>query len=227
MVCLGIDTSGETLSVGLCDGGKILGERSAEGGNPHSVVILPEIEALLKEAGVKGADVSLVSVTGGPGRYTALRVGMATAKGLAYSWDVPLARVSTLEALAVSLQPHRGPVVPVLDARRQLVYYAIFEAAGDSLKRLEDDQAVPYAAAASSIPERSLLTGDGVSLITPHLREVGTPYATRDGAIRGGIVARLGEATFMSRGTNEILEGPVYIRKVEIHGRGLHNNPNG
>jgi len=227
MVCLGIDTSGETLSVGLCAGGEIIGERLTQGENPHSVVILPEIEALLKDAGLRSEDVSLISVTGGPGRYTALRVGMATAKGLAYSWNVPMVRISTLEALAMSLLPHQGPVASILDARKQLVYYGLFEAQGNSLKRLKDDLAVPYMGAASLTPENGLLTGDGVSLVTPYLEEKGVACETRESTIHGGTVAKLGEAIFMSRGFNEIFEGPAYIRRVEIHGGGPQSNPNG
>ncbi len=72
----------------------------------------------------------------------------------------------------------------------------------------------------------TLKGGDGVSLVTPYLEEKGVACETRESTIHGGTVAKLGEAIFMSRGFNEIFEGPAYIRKVEVHG-GPQSNPNG
>ena len=225
MVCLGIDTSGETLSVGLSDGGRVLGERTTPGERPHSVVILGEIEALLAEAEIARPEVFLVSVTGGPGRYTALRVGMATAKGLAFAWKIPMIRVSTLEAMACSLTVGSGTVVPVLDARRRLVYAAIFEGREGKVTRVAEDRALSYADAAAEIPDGALLVGDGVPLVEPFLREKGVTFETRPCMIRGGVVAMLGKRAFASRGYDEILEGPTYIRTVEVQGSGVRNNP--
>ncbi len=227
MACLGIDTSGGTLSVGISTGGKILAERTTHGNQSHSVVILSEIEALLDESGVSRSQVTLISVTGGPGRYTALRVGMATAKGLAFAWNVPLVRVSTLEAMAASLLPIEGPVATILDARRRLVYFALFEARRGELTRLSEDQALAYDDAAALLPDSVLLTGDGSDLVTPYALEKGVTFAARQCMIKGSIVARIGKAAYGSHGINEILEGPTYIRKVEIHGHGFHDNPNG
>ncbi len=225
MICLGIDTSGETLNVGIYVDGAILGERTSAGESPHSVMILPEIEALCREAAVAPSRVTLIAVTGGPGRYTALRVGMATAKGLALAWGVPMTRVSALEAMAVSLSLAEGTLVPVLDARRRLVYTAVFEVRDNRIRRIEADQALPYEAAAFRVPDGTILTGDGVSLIEPFLREAGIGYETRTGVIRGGVVAKLGAEAFGASGADELLEGPTYIRKVETHGHGFHVNP--
>jgi tRNA threonylcarbamoyladenosine biosynthesis protein TsaB len=225
MACLGIDTSGETLSVGASSNGEVLGERLTKGEKPHSVMILPEIEALLRDVGMDVSDLNLIAVTGGPGRYTALRVGMATAKGLAYTLKIPMIRVSTLEALANSLLPYDGFIAPLLDARRRLIYLAIFEANQESLKRIEADQSQSYATAANMIPKGAFLTGDGVPLVASFLKERGVTFASQACMIHGGIVARLGEAAFSLNGTNDILEGPSYIRKVEVYGISSHSNP--
>lgn len=220
MLCLGIDTSGETLSVGLSSGGKILGERIYHGDRPHSVMLIAEMETLLKGTDVHLDRVTLIAATAGPGRYTALRVGMATAKGIAMARGVPMIRVSTLEVLARGVLPHEGSICTILDARRRLVYFARFEAAGAELRRVENDQALSYGVVASLVPEGALLTGDGVSLLMPSLRERGVTVSSRQGMIHGGHVAGLGEAIYGASSRSELYEGPTYIRKVEIH------NPN-
>ncbi len=227
MICLGLDTSGVTLSVGVSSHGKILGERTTSGENPHSVMILSEIGALLHETGLEVKDVSLIAVSGGPGRYTALRVGMATAKGLAFSRGIPLVRVSALEAMAASLLLYEGNIVPVMDARRQLVYFAVFKANGEGMVRSVEDQALSYRDAADMIPDQSILTGDGVSLVLPFLSERGVTFETRPCMIRGGIVANMGETRYAREMRNEIYEGPTYIRKVEVHGMTSHDNLKG
>jgi len=227
MFCLGIDSSGETLSMGISSSGRVVGERSTGGENPHSVMILHEIEALLHDVGINVSDLNLIAVTGGPGRCTALRVGMATAKGLAYALGIPMIRVSTLEALVSSLPPFEGHIVPLLDARRRLIYLAVFESRHENLVRIEADQAQPYTVAAGMIPERAFLTGDGVSLIAPFLDEMGVTFTSHPCMIHGGAVAKLGEVAFEANGTNEIYEGPSYIRNVEVHGNNPQRNLNG
>ena len=220
MVSLGIDTSGKTLGVGICENQEILGERLYEGEAPHSVQLIREIGALFDETGVTLEDVTLVAVTGGPGRYTALRVGMATAKGITMARDIPLVRISTLQVMASSNLPFEGCICTILDARRQLVYFARFNGGGDTLVSSVSDQALSYEKAASLCPNGALLTGDGVSLIQPWLKEQKKRCLIRLGIIRGGEVARLGELAFAEGARNDIEEGPIYIRKVEIH------NPN-
>ncbi len=220
MVCLGIDTSGETLSVGISFGQKIIGERFYEGKEPHSVRLILEIETLLREASTDLDQLNLVAISGGPGRYTALRVGMATAKGIAMAKDIPLVRVSALHALACSLLPHEGPVTTILDARRHLVYMVNFEAKGQTLLEMEEEQALSYEEAVKRVPVGAVLTGNGVPLVQPLLQRWGKPYRFQPGVIHGGDVARLGEIAFIERPRNDLDGGPIYIRKVEIH------NPN-
>jgi len=220
MVCLGIDTSGETLSVGISLDQKIIGERICEGKEPHSTRLIHEMETLLKETGIERDQLNLIAISGGPGRYTALRVGMATAKGIAMAKEIPLVFVSTFQALACSQLPHEGPLCVVLDARRKLVYMATFEARGDVLKGNEEGQALSYDQAADHVPKEALLTGDGVPLIQPLLQNQGKQCRFQHGVIHGGDVARLGEITFVKKPRNDLDGGPIYIRKVEIH------NPN-
>jgi tRNA threonylcarbamoyladenosine biosynthesis protein TsaB len=217
MGCLGIDTTGETLSVAFCENGKILGEEFYRGESPHSAKVLPMISALFEKADIKLEDMSCLSVTAGPGRYTALRVGMATAKGIAFALNIPLVRVSTLKALACSGLPCEGPVITLLDARRHLVYAARFMADGSILERETADQVAAYPEAAAMIPEGSLLLGDGSDLITPFLGKAHMRFRKKEVFVHAKWVAILGEMKFKENGNrDEVYEGPTYIRKVEI-----------
>jgi len=189
-------------------------------------MIIGEIDALLRDKGIGLEKVTLIAASAGPGRYTALRVGMATAKGLALARGIPLVRVSALEALAYGLLPCEGPVCTLLDARRRLVYYARFDAEGEQMQRIEEDQALTYQSASDAIPGGALLTGDGIHLIQPFLEKKGVAFFTRHSIIHGGNVAKLGEAIFDRTRRDELYEGPTYIREVEIHKKVTMTTPN-
>ncbi len=221
MTCLGIDTSGESLSVGLSSKGRVLGERFYKGDQPYSVMLIREIEAMLKETGMGLDKITLVATAAGPGRYTALRVGFATAKGIAMARGIPLVRVSSLEVLSRSMLPYDGTICPVVDARRRLVYFARFKATGGSLQRIEGDQALTYETAALRIPEKALLTGNGVPFVLPYLRERPQQISVREGVIHGGEVARLGEKILSEHSQNDLYEGPFYVREVEIQNQDM------
>jgi len=217
MGCLGIDTTGEALSVAFCENGEVMGEEFYQGELPHSTKVLAMLDALFDSLNIKREAVSCLAVTAGPGRYTALRVGMATAKGIAFALNIPMVRVSALKALACSSLPCRGPVVTVLDARRHLVYIARFLTDGDTLERETEDQAVAYSDAASIIPEAALLLGDGSDLIIPFLEEEKRNFCKKEAFVHAKWVALLGEMKFKKdRNRDEVYEGPAYIRKVEV-----------
>ncbi len=216
MISLGIDTSGERLHIGVSKGGRDIYSRAYKGKQPHSVVILDEIEKVLEETEVGREDLSLVAATGGPGRYTALRVGLATAKGLAMALNIPFVMVSTLYAWVYSILPFTGKVAVVMDARRRLVYFALFETKGEEVKRIEKDKVVSYQQAAALIPDGGVVLGDGVSLVRPFLQELKKDFLEISGDVRGGIVAMLGSERYEERPSDDLFGGPFYIRGIEI-----------
>lgn len=127
-VYLGIDSATRFLALALWDETRgLLAEYAEDVGREHAARLLPEIQRLLARARVRPQDVGGIGVGTGPGSYTGMRVGVATAKGLARAWGVPLGGASTLAALALrGLRPgERG--VALLDARRGNVYAAAFE----------------------------------------------------------------------------------------------------
>ena len=99
-------------------------------GRSHGEMLAPMIQAVLAEAEMSIADIDLIAVDCGPGRYTGLRVGIATAAALAYARSLPVAAVSSTELLAFGARKFNGYIVPVVDARRGEVFYAVYRGTG-------------------------------------------------------------------------------------------------
>ncbi len=131
---LGLDTSGPHLALAVADdAGHPIARRTDDVGRGHAERIVPTLEALLADAGAERRDLAAVTVGVGPGSYTGLRVGVATARGLALGLGVPLGGASSLAPVAwAALAPGETGVV-VRDARRGNVYAALFERTPDGL----------------------------------------------------------------------------------------------
>ncbi len=113
MLILAFDTATNLATSALVRDGEVLGERTSSASR-----VLADADDLLREAGVGQADISHVAVGTGPGSFTGIRIGLAAARGLAFSLDVPVAGISTLDALAAGAPG----AVPVIDARRREVF---------------------------------------------------------------------------------------------------------
>ena len=150
---LGIDTAGAVASVALVQDGKMLAERihldsgsrasyaptSLPKGN-HAEVLLPLIEGLFEAAGVTLDRVTGLALSIGPGSFTGLRIGLATAKGIAYECGLPVVGISTLQANAARVKNFDGIVCALLDARKHEVYTALFRRTECRLDRISDDE---------------------------------------------------------------------------------------
>jgi tRNA threonylcarbamoyladenosine biosynthesis protein TsaB len=132
---LNIDTATETASVSIARDGHILQEAINKEQKDHAVFLQVAIQLICKNAGITLHKLDAVAVTEGPGSYTGLRVGMASAKGLCFALQIPLITVGTLNVLAwqainqVKNMQHHLPVLfcPMIDARRMEVFTAIFD----------------------------------------------------------------------------------------------------
>jgi tRNA threonylcarbamoyl adenosine modification protein YeaZ len=113
MLILAFDTATDVATSALVDDGEVLGERTS-----RAVTLLEDVDALLRQAGARTGDLQGLAVGTGPGSFTGLRVGLATARGLALSLGLPVAGVSTLDALAAGAPG----ALPVIDARRGEVF---------------------------------------------------------------------------------------------------------
>lgn len=164
MLILAFETSAKAGSVALHDGEKLLAESYQNTGLTHSQTLMVMAEDMIKSCGYTPQDVQAVAVAAGPGSFTGVRIGVAAAKGFAWGGQLPCYGVSTLEAMALGLGIYDGYVLPVMDARRNQVYNAIFRAKGGKLERLCEDRAISLDQLAEEIKileENIFLVGDG------------------------------------------------------------------
>ena len=136
---LNIETSTKNCSVALAKEGKPVEVIDyMEEGFSHAEKLHVFIDQLLKKNQISPSDLSAISVSKGPGSYTGLRIGVSTAKGLAYGLGIPLIAISTLEHMAHQIQNQKGLIIPMIDARRMEVYSAVFD---ENKKRIRDIKA--------------------------------------------------------------------------------------
>lgn len=127
MLTLAIDTATKVCTIALARDGEILAEYDVNVGMTHSEGLLPQIEQLINRTGIDKKAIDLLAVSMGPGSFTGLRIGLATAEAMAYSWQCMLHGVDTLKALAYNI-PIEGIILsPVLDAQKGNYYQAIYE----------------------------------------------------------------------------------------------------
>jgi tRNA threonylcarbamoyladenosine biosynthesis protein TsaB len=186
MPVLGIDTATAHASVALARPGEVLAEEPLEALAGHSRDLLERIDGLLKRIGAGPRDLAGIGVTVGPGSFTGVRIGMATAKGLGYSLNVGVAGISTLEALARAARavlpaPLPAAVCAVLDAGRGEVYGALFRlAAGGEPERATPDRSWRPEDLLRAIQGDALLVGDGCVSVSRAAREAGRSPAVLD-----------------------------------------------
>jgi tRNA threonylcarbamoyladenosine biosynthesis protein TsaB len=174
MLLLAFETSAKAGSVALLDGQKLLGESYQNTGLTHSQTLMSMAQALIESCGYTPGDVAAVAVAAGPGSFTGVRIGVAAAKGFAWGGELPCYGVSTLEAMALQLGIHQGYVLPVMDARREQVYNALFHVCDGKPERLCPDRAISLqelGEETKSLSEPVFLVGDGSILCYNTLKD--------------------------------------------------------
>jgi tRNA threonylcarbamoyladenosine biosynthesis protein TsaB len=233
MRVLGIDTATSIASAALIEDDRIIAEQIH--GLPdrsqittlkanHAEVILPLVEAVLRDAAVSLRDLSGLAVSIGPGSFTGLRIGLSTVKGLAYGLEIPVVGVSTLLANAARVENFAGSICSFLDARKQEVYAALFRRAGDGLTRITQDRAAgaaEIAELAGKLPGGPcLFIGDGAIKYEKLLMDAfgnrailtaGDKYPSLASA-----VARLSQKQIRENDGNSLTAlVPIYLRPAE------------
>src|SRR5262249_29824750 len=194
LVVLGLDTATWTAAVGVVRDQVVLAEDVEPASRSHVTSLPGLIERVLAQAGLGIGDVEGLAISIGPGSFTGLRIGLGLMKGLAFAGGIPLAAVSTLEALAAVSGAEPGQTVcAALDARKREVYAAVFDVGdGGALRRRGPDVALAPDALVAGLPAGTVLVGDAAATY-PELRDrvlVVRPFATHPP--RGGTVARMG-----------------------------------
>ncbi len=162
MLILGIEAATRVASAAVVSDEKILAEISQEARLTHSETLLPQIEQVLKIAGAEKVDAVAVSL--GPGSFTGLRIGLATAKALAYAWQIKILGVPTLQAIAFHFPTNSVTVLPMLDAQKNRAYVQAFRA-GAPVSKLEVKPIDEIVTSAEKIDGEVFLCGDVLSKI--------------------------------------------------------------
>ncbi|MBI5896745.1 MAG: tRNA (adenosine(37)-N6)-threonylcarbamoyltransferase complex dimerization subunit type 1 TsaB [Desulfobacterales bacterium] len=222
MRILALDTATEVCGLALWVDGQVQAERRIKQGLTHTKVLMPALRTLLQEAGMQATALDGWAVTQGPGSFTGLRIGISAVKGLALATGQPFAGVSTLAVLA-----HQAPapalwVCPMIDARRQQVYWSLYRRQGDDLVPVLPERAGSVEEAMTLIGDRGpcLFIGNGARLYSEMIQvHMGVKAQLADDALHDlqpGMVARLGSRR-LAQGTAENLHHftPVYLRSAD------------
>jgi tRNA threonylcarbamoyladenosine biosynthesis protein TsaB len=135
MKILAIDTTSKTLSLGLYDAGKVY-EYNLEVGRRLSALLAPTIKRVFDVMSWQPQDIDYFGCGLGPGSFTGVRIGLATIKGLALALNKPVVGVSTLDILAQNAKKEEGLIIPIVDAKRSLIYCAIYRIKNAKVKKV-------------------------------------------------------------------------------------------
>lgn len=174
MKILGFDTSSIVATAAVVDEHKLVCEYIINNKKNHSEKLLPLIWEMLRNSEIRMADLSGIAVAQGPGSFTGLRIGAATAKGLAYALNVPLLGVPTLDGLAYNVKYFEGLICPILNARRNQVYTALYKGGKRGLERITPYKAVHIDEVIKEILEtgrETIFLGDGLNAYKNHVIE--------------------------------------------------------
>ena len=227
MKVLAIDTSGLVASVALVEDDVLRAEFTTNDKKTHSQTLLPMLDQLRQMTSLELDAVDAIAIAAGPGSFTGLRIGSATAKGLGLALQKPLVEVPTLEGLAYNLWGTDKLVCPMMDARRNQVYTGLYEymraEAGCELHVLRDQCAVDVAEiveACNRLGREVIFLGDGVPVYLEQIqKEIQEPYSLAPAHLnrqRAASVAALG-ALYASRGrvVSAADHQPIYLRKSQ------------
>ena len=200
MRILGIESSSLVASAAIYEDGITMAEYTVDFKMTHSQTLLPMIDEMVKLVGIDLNTIDAIAVSGGPGSFTGLRIGSATAKGLGLALNKPLIHVPTLDATAYNLFGASGLICPIMDARRNQVYTGIY--------RFEKKF------------ETVIFLGDGVPVYEKQIAEKMTvPYDLAPAHVnrqRAASVAALGAVYFAEGKTETAMEHkPDYLRKSQ------------
>jgi tRNA threonylcarbamoyladenosine biosynthesis protein TsaB len=226
MRVLGIETSTMLLGAAVLDKDGLLAECRFQVTRSRSERLMPMIDRVLKEAQMEPQSLEGLAISIGPGSFTGLRVGLSTAKGLAFALGLPVVGVSTLEVLAAPLAMGRCPypICPMLDARRQEVYAGLFHADPEGgLKKIMENEAISPVKLSDQLAERDepiAFLGTGAILyeneIRKRLGDLAIFVYPQDPYPRPSMVAALGMRRLVAGEKDDLSSlTPLYLSRFQ------------
>ncbi|OUQ14944.1 tRNA (adenosine(37)-N6)-threonylcarbamoyltransferase complex dimerization subunit type 1 TsaB [Lachnoclostridium sp. An14] len=222
MKILGIESSSLVASAAIVTDDILTAEYTVNFKKTHSQTLLPMIDEIVRMTETELETIDAIAVSGGPGSFTGLRIGSATAKGLGLALKKPLIHIPTVDAMAWNLWGARGLVCPIMDAKRNQVYTGIYRME-NGLEAVKEQCAMDMGALAeelNGLGEPVIFLGDGVPVYKEIIEEcVKVPVAFAPAHLnrqRAAAVAALGAIYFAEGKTETAAEhGPDYLRKSQ------------
>lgn len=220
MKILALDSSGIVASVAVVENDILLAEYTVNYKKTHSQTLLPMLDEVTKMIELDLDSVDAIALAAGPGSFTGLRIGAATAKGLGLALEKPLIAIPTVEAIAYNLYDAKGLICPLMDARRNQVYTGIYRYENHELVTVKDQMAVPVTELLedlSELGEPVIFLGDGVPVYRDVIsRTMKNPFSFAPAHLnkqRAGAVAALG-LKYLQKGKiqNAAEHVPEYLR---------------
>jgi tRNA threonylcarbamoyladenosine biosynthesis protein TsaB len=220
MKILSVDTATPSCSVGILKAERLLAEVTSEKKQTHSRHLMKMIDAAVHMAGVRIDDMDAFAVTIGPGSFTGIRIGVSTVQGFAMALSKPVVGVSSLEALAHQAGPIPNLICPLLDARKDEVYAALYRFEKDGLRRVIEEHVSSIEHVLSRIDAPCLFVGNGVQVYGDLIEEKLGTQAMFSGTIlnktRAESVARIAMQRIQTKGHENLNQlAPHYIRKSD------------
>ncbi len=220
MKILALESSGLVASVAVWEDHKIIGEFSTNFKKTHSQTLLPMLDKVVQMLELKLEEIDAIAVSKGPGSFTGLRIGSATAKGLGLALDKPLIGVPTVDALAYNLYGTKRLICPMMDARRAQVYTGLYTFEGGQFKIVCPQKACSLEEIAEQINalgKETILLGDGIPVYEKMIKDMlHVPYSMAPAHLayqRAGALASLA-AIYFEEGKTETAKAfkPDYLR---------------
>ena len=230
MKILGIDSSGMVASVAIVDGDTVIAEYTMNHKRTHSETLLPMIDEIVKTSEMKLEELDAIAIASGPGSFTGLRIGAATAKGLALAIGKPIIPVKTCEGLAYNMWGADGVICPIIDARRSQVYTGLYTVMGNvdvimnqepmDIHQLIEKVNVICGGSGDEAPRQITFLGDGVPIYESIIwDEIQVPCKMAPASMnrqRGASIAAYGEVLYKERKFVDADDfSPEYLRKSQ------------
>lgn len=220
MRILALDSSGLVASVAIASEDSLLAEYTINYKKTHSQTLLPMLDEIVRMVELDLSEVDAIAITAGPGSFTGLRIGSATAKGLGLALDIPIIAVPTVDCLAYNLYGTDKMICPIMDARRDQVYTGLYEFEGDRFNVISSQKAVgidEIIDEIKSIGKEVIFLGDGVPIhrerISGHLILKHSFAPIHMNRQRAGALAALGLEYYKENRVETAAEHqPVYLR---------------
>lgn len=218
---LAIDTSTDTASLALVRDDQVLAELTWCCGQNHSVELLPQLVHLLNQAKLDLQSINGIIVAKGPGSFNGLRVGVSTAKGLAFSLGIPIIGISTLEAAAYQHAETGLPICPIFNAGRGEIATAMYQKKDTMWFTLATEHLTTVDALCSRITTRTIFCGELVSIIADQLRKQLKQKVIIPSSVsrlrRAGFLAELGQRQLEAGNVDNVATlQPLYLRHPPI-----------